>query len=141
MLGAHAIRAPQPPFPEGSWFVVYDDAHGTLIELLPWGKTLDPDVPGMRDDPEMRPYHGTHVLLQTSQTANTVLSVARLLGWRAIPATTGFFSFTKVWVEGTFLVEIMTAEQAQEYVAAITCGGLAGLDARLRGMEAALART
>jgi len=139
MLGARAIRAPQPPFPAGSWFVLFGDSQGSLIEVLPWGKTLDPDVAGgMRDDPEMRAYHGTHLLLQTSERADTVLSVAKLHSWRALPASAGLFSFTKVWVEGTFLVEIMTRDQAREYVAAFGREGLSSIDSKLRGLEAAL---
>jgi hypothetical protein len=141
MLGARALRAPQPPFPAGSWFVVYGDAQGSLLEVLPWGKALDPEASGgMRDDPAMRQYHGTHVLLQTSRTPEDILSIAKAHGWRALPASAGLFSFTKVWIEGTFLVEIMTPEQARDYVKTFNHEGLTTLDAKLRGIEAALAR-
>lgn len=87
----------------------------------------------------MRAYQGTQLLLQTAETTDTILAVARLHGWRTLAASAGFFSFTKVWVEGTFLVEIMTAEQAREYVATFSREGLMSLDGKLRGVEAALA--
>jgi hypothetical protein len=140
ILGAHAIRAPHPPFPEGSWFVVYGDPQGTLIEVLPWGKVLHPEAAGgMRDDVEMRPYHGTHVLLGTSRSVDEVLSMARAHGWRAGLASAGLFSFIKVWVDDTFLVEVLTPEQAGDYVQAFNRDGLMTLDLRLRQIEASLA--
>lgn len=140
ILGAHAIRAPQPPFPEGSWFVVYGDAQGTLIEVLPWGKVLHPEATaGMRDDPDMRPHHGTHVLLGTSRSVDDVLAMAKAHGWRAGLASAGLFSFVKVWVDDTFLVEVMTPEQTEDYVRAFNRDGLMTLDQRLRQIEAAIA--
>lgn len=138
ILGAHAIRAPHPPFPQGSWFVVFGDSQGTLIEILPWGKVLDPEVAGMGDDPEMRPHHGTHVLLQTSRSAEEVLSMAKAHGWRAGLASAGLFSFIKVWVDHTFLVEVMPPEQANEYKQVFNREGLMTLDAKLRQIEAAI---
>ena len=139
MLGARALRAPQPPFPTGSWFVVYGDEQGTLIEVLPWSRTIDPSVSnGLGQDPQMREYSGTHLLLQTSQTTEAVLEIAREHAWRTVAASAGFFSFTKVWIEGTFLVEIMTSEQAKEYVATFSRSGLGALDGKLRWIESAL---
>lgn len=139
MLGAQAIRAPQPPFPQGAWFIVYGDSQGSLIEILPWGKVLDPEAPGgMRDDADMRPRHGTHVLLETSQSIDTVLSLAKDCGWRAVLTSAGLFSFVKVWVADDFLVEIMTPEQADDYRTAFNGEGLATLDAKLRALEASI---
>jgi hypothetical protein len=140
ILGAHAIRAPHPPFPEGSWFVVYGNAQGTLIEVLPWGKIQHPQSHGgLRDDPEMRPHSGTHVLLGTSRSADEVLSMAHAHGWRAGVASAGLFSFIKVWVDDTFLVEVLTPEQTRDYVMAFNQDGLMTLDLRLRQIEAAIA--
>jgi hypothetical protein len=140
ILGAHAVRAPQPPFPEGAWFVVYGDSQGTLIEVLPWGKVLDPDVAGgTRDDPDMRPRHGTHVLLGTSRSVDDVLAMAKVYGWRASLANAGLFSFVKVWVDDTFLVEVLTPLQAGDYVAAFNRTGLMTLDQKLRHLEASIA--
>jgi catechol 2,3-dioxygenase-like lactoylglutathione lyase family enzyme len=133
LLGARAVRAPQPPFPLGSWFIAYGDEQGTLIEVLPWSRTLDPEVSnGLGHDPDMRVHTGTHLAVQ---------GIARLHGWRTLPASAGFFSFTKVWIEGTFLVEIMTAEQAKEYVATFSRSGIGALDGKLRWIESALTQS
>jgi hypothetical protein len=140
ILGAHPIRAPQPPFPDGAWFVVYGDPQGTLIEILPWGKVLDPDAPGgMRDDPDMRSRHGTHVLLGSSRSVDEVLSMAKALGWRASLTSAGLFSFVKVWVDDTFLVEVLTRQQAHDYVTTFNREGLMTLDGKLRNLEARIA--
>jgi hypothetical protein len=142
LLGARAVRAPQPPFPLGSWFIAYGDEQGTLIEVLPWSRTLDPEVSnGLGHDPDMRVHTGTHLLLQTSLSTEAVQGIARLHGWRTLPASAGFFSFTKVWIEGTFLVEIMTAEQAKEYVATFSRSGIGALDGKLRWIESALTQS
>ena len=56
------------------------------------------------------------------------------------PASAGFFSFTKVWIEGAFLIEIMTAEQAKEYVATFSRSRIGALDGKLRWIESALSK-
>ena len=140
ILGAHAVRAPQPPFPEGSWFVVYGDAQGTLIEVLPWGKIQHPEAKGeLHDDPEMRPHNGTHVLLSSSRSVDEVLSLAKAHGWRAALTSAGLFSFIKVWVDDVFLVEVMTPEQTRDYVTSFNRDGLLTLDLRLRQIEEEIA--
>jgi hypothetical protein len=140
MLGVKAIRAAAPPFPDGTWFVVYGDAQGSLIEVLPWNSVLDPDAPGgSRDDLAMRERTGNHVLLRTHRTIEAIVSIAAIHGWRATLTDAGFFKFIKVWVEDTFLVEMMTPEQATEYIATFGSEGLATLDGKLRELEAALA--
>src|SRR5262245_58099359 len=84
MLGVDAIAAPAPPFPAGAWFVVFGDAQGSLIEVLPWGKTLDPDARGMCDDLGMRQRSGSHLLTQTTRSTETVLALAQAHDWRAL---------------------------------------------------------
>jgi hypothetical protein len=135
MLGVQAVAAPTPPFPTGAWFVVFGDMQGSLIEVLPWGKTLDPDTRGMCDDLGMRSRSGSHLLTRTTRSAADVLTIARAHDWRASPASAGLFDFTKVWVENTFLIEIMTTDQARDYVRAFGSPGIATLDARLRALE------
>jgi hypothetical protein len=139
LLGAQAIKAPSPPFPTGAWFVCLGDAHGTLLEVLPWGSVLAPGLPGGKGvDEAMREHTATHVLLTTPRATDQIERIATEEGWRWSHADAGLFSFTKVWVEETFLVELMTPEQSNAYVAVFGRSGAATIDSRMRGLERAL---
>lgn len=141
LLGGAALRAPCPPFPTGSWFVCLGDAHGTLLEVLPWGHVQDPLAGGAkRVDGLMRERSSTHLLMQTPLDALAIETIAREAGWDCAPASAGFFSFTKVWIEGGFLIELMTPEQAAVYTATFGATGLPSLDGKLRELEQALSR-
>ena len=51
---------------------------------------------------------------------------------------TGLFRFTKVWVEPSLLLELLSPDQAPAYVACFGAEGAPHLDARLRDLERAL---
>ncbi len=140
MLGAKAVRAPAPPFPYAAWFVCCGDDAGTLIEVMPWGETRDAGSPrGVGFDAEMRGTSGSHVLMSTQQRADQVFCLAEREDWRVENADAGLFKFIKVWVENTFLVELMTPEMTREYIAAFGAEGTGEIDAKLRALETAMA--
>jgi hypothetical protein len=139
MLGARALRAPAPPFPRAAWFVCCGDEAGTLIEVMPWGETRDAGSPrGVGYDADMRGTSGSHVLMSTTQRADTIFRLAELEDWRVENADAGLFKFIKVWVENAFLVELMTPEMTEAYCAAFG-GEAAEIDANLRQLETAIA--
>jgi hypothetical protein len=139
LLDCTALRAPCPPFPTGSWFVCLGDAFGTLLEVLPWGHVQDKERGGVKSvDDLMRDQSSTHILIQTPRSTSQVETIANEEGWDCLPASAGFFDFTKVWVEGTFLIEIMTPEQATSYTANFGTKGMPDLDSKLRELERAM---
>jgi hypothetical protein len=139
LLDCTALRAPCPPFPNGSWFVCLGDALGTLLEVLPWGYVQDKEGGiGKSVDDLMRDRSSTHVLIQTPRSTSQIETIANEEGWDCLPASAGFFDFTKVWVEGTFLIELMTPEQAMSYTANFGIGGMPELDDKLRELEHAM---
>jgi hypothetical protein len=134
-----AVRAPSPPFPDGSWFVCYGDAQGSLIEVLPWGIVLDPLMNGGMDhDDQMRNRSGFHVLVKTPLDVGTVLALAAREDWRARIADERGFKVIKIWIENTFLIELMTPDMAEAYSAMYGAKGMPLLDERLRFIEMAL---
>lgn len=142
LLDCAALRAPCPPFPTGSWFVCLGDAHGTLLEVLPWGHVQDKEGGGAKAvDPSMRDRSSTHVLLQTPCSIAQIEHIVAEEGWDSSQASAGFFTFVKVWVEGVFLVELMTPEQAASYVASFGVGGMSALDGKLRELERSIQKT
>jgi hypothetical protein len=139
LLDCTALRAPCPPFPTGSWFVCLGDAFGTLLEVLPWGHVQDKERGGAKSvDDLMRDRSSTHILLQTPRSTSQIEAIANEERWDCLPASAGFFNFTKVWVEGTFLVELMTLEQAMFYTANFGTEGMLELDGKLRELERAM---
>jgi hypothetical protein len=137
LLCAVAVRAPSPPFPGGSWFVVCGDACGGMIELTPWGYVVDP-VAGLAHDPEMRPRSASHVLAGSALPAGELMARARRRGLAARVVDTGLFGFVKIWVEEGLLLEVLPPEQLPRYVACFGESGVADLDSRLRSLEAAI---
>lgn len=141
MLDAVAIRAPAPPFPADSWLVCFGDDHGSLIEVMPWGAVREPaSAGGVGHDGGMRRHSGSHLLVTTPRSPEHVLAIAAREEWQAESGSAGLFHFTKVWIENTFLFEIMTPEQASAYAAAFNAEGLATLDHKLRQIERALSK-
>jgi hypothetical protein len=139
LLGATAVRAPNPPFPNGAWFVCYGDAKGSLIEVLPWGIVLDPLMAGGMDhDDQMRNRSGSHMLVKTPLDAGTVLALAAREDWRARVASERGFKVIKLWIENSFLIEMMTPEMAKAYAGIYGARGMPLLEERLRFIEAAL---
>ncbi|HTE05677.1 MAG TPA: hypothetical protein VK824_05725 [Planctomycetota bacterium] len=138
LLDARALAAPCPPFPAGSWFVCEGDAAGTLLEVLPWGHVQERGRSAHGLDASMRERTSTHLLLRTPRSSGEIRSMAAELGWECVDANAGFFQFHKLWVEGAFLVELMTPAQSEGYVLHFGAAGIGSLDGKLRELERAL---
>ena len=83
---AAAVRAPTPPFPTGSRLVVFGDAQGSFLEVLPATSVFDPDAPlGMRQRPETLEMMSTHVLISAAKSGDAIKSAAVREGWRGRP--------------------------------------------------------
>ena len=137
MLDATVIRAPSPPFPDGSWFVCYGDAGGSFLEIIPWGNVLDPEAKfGIGYDEAMRPRSGAHVLVSTPHSVQAVETAAARQRWRSQIVDARLFKVLKVWVENTSLVEFLPPEFAPAYLETFATAGLVALDAKLRELEA-----
>lgn len=138
LLAANAFRAPCPPFPTGSWFVCLGDVHGTMLEILPWSYVQDKQGLRRISDELMGAGTSTHLFMQSPLSTVEIAECAAELGWSAHPVSTGLFEFTKIWVENQFLLELMTLEQAEEYMSHFGAFGIATLDGKLRGLERTL---
>jgi hypothetical protein len=135
-LGASAVRAPTPPFPAGSRFVCAGDERGSYLEVLPLDAVFDPAAPsGLRRDERAAVHTGGHALVSTPHAADAILRRADSVGWQAEVARTPLFSVVKVWIENRTLLELLPSEWADDYLATFGNAGIAGLDAKLRGLE------
>lgn len=136
MLAATAMRAPSPPFPQDSWFVLYGDEAGSFIEILPWGAVLTPETRlGIGEDPGMRPYAGSHVLLSTRLSEEEVRALAERQGWPVQLVDARLFTVLKMWIDKTTLVELLTPAMRSAYVETFGRQGMASLNGKLRALE------
>ncbi len=124
---------PFPPAP-GSFFVMANDGRGTAIEVTPAGTILVPGdgLPDENDldaetaefeakfvQSELRPkYVATHLNINTKKSIDEIRAIANREGWRVLVCNRdgGLFQLIEVWLEDTFMLEVMTPEQTARYV-------------------------
>lgn len=127
------IVFPFPPAP-GSFFVLANDGRGSAVEITPAGTVLMPGE-GLPDDNDLdavteefeakfvqsdfRPtYVATHLNISTKKSIEEIREIARRQGWRVLVCNRGegLFQLVEVWIENTFMLEVMTPEQTARYV-------------------------
>jgi len=124
---------PFPPAPN-SFFVLANDGRGTAVEITPTGTILIPgeglpdenDLTSSTHDNEARFVHddnapkyvATHLNINTRKSIEEIREIAKREGWRVLVCNRGegMFQLLEVWVENTFLLEVMTPEQTARYV-------------------------
>jgi hypothetical protein len=124
---------PFPPAP-GSFFVIANDGKGTAVEITPSGTVLVPGE-GLPDEndlsaateeyeaqfvqSELKPrYVATHLNISTEKSIEEIRDLAKGEGWRVLVCNRGggLFQLVEVWIENTFMLEVMTPEQTRRYV-------------------------
>lgn len=124
---------PFPPAP-GSFFVIANDGKGTAVEITPAGTVLVPgeglpdenDLTAATEEFEARfvksdlvpRYVATHLNISTKKTIDEIRELAKAEDWRVLVCNRaeGLFQLIEVWVENTFMLEVMTEEQTARYV-------------------------
>jgi len=127
---------PFPPAPD-SFLVIANDGRGTAVEITPAGTVLvpgeglpdenDPDVATEEFEAqfvqsEFKPtYVATHLNISTKKSIDEIREIAKREGWRVLVCNRGegLFQLIEVWVENTFMLEVMTPEQTARYVEVI----------------------
>lgn len=124
---------PFPPAPN-SFFVLANDGKGTAIEIIPNGTVLVPGE-GLPDEDDQNAvteefegqfvqsdlvprYVATHLNISTEKSIEEIRELANREGWRVLVCNRGggLFQLVEVWVENTFMLEVMTPEQTRRYV-------------------------
>jgi hypothetical protein len=111
---------PFPPVAEGSWLAIAGDDRGTTIEVYPAGAELQP-TEGPADavavmNPQPRQYVATHAAIASPLSAEAVQAMAAERGWTTKYCKRGGrFGVIELWVENSFLLEVMTPEMQREY--------------------------
>lgn len=124
---------PFPPSPD-SFIVLANDGRGTAVEVTPAGTVLMPgeglppedDSNAMTEQhearfvqSELRPrYVATHLNVNTEKSIEQIRQIARREGWRVLVANRdrGLFQLIELWVENSFMLEVMTPEMTARYI-------------------------
>jgi catechol 2,3-dioxygenase-like lactoylglutathione lyase family enzyme len=108
-----------PPNP-GSCMVFKADGRGTGIEIYPAGSVMAPNgEPGaiFLRQPETAGRSPTHFALSIEMTQDQAMARARAEGWDTFVCDRGgHFRVVEVWVENTWLVELLPPAFAVEYL-------------------------
>ena len=124
---------PFPPAPN-SFFVIANDGKGTAVEVTPAGTVLVPgeglpsegDLEALTEEFEAKfvqsefvpRYVATHLNISTHLNIDEIKAIANREGWRVLVCNRveGLFQLVELWIEDTFMLEVMTPEQTQRYV-------------------------
>jgi hypothetical protein len=135
------IATPFPPvMGEASWMAMAGDDRNTTVEVYPRGTELvegegDTDAYGVIGGNGAR--SATHFAMATNLGVEQVRAISAREGWPVkYRKRGGVFGVMELWIEGTRMVEVMTREMQDEYLAAITIEGWQGFLAS-QGTQAA----
>lgn len=122
VLDGKVVPAP-PNFPRGSWFVLAGDAHGTLLEVLPFGTEMRPDAGEAGFHTDVVPnsnYAGAHAYVSVQRNAEEVLAIGARAGWLTRLCDRGPFALIECWIENRQMLEFATPEMTAQYVNLLT---------------------
>jgi hypothetical protein len=123
---------PFPPAPD-SFIVLANDGKGSAVEVTPAGTVLvpgeglppDDDITAATEDFEARfvksdfvpKYVATHLNISTEKSIDEIKAIGKREGWRTLVANRdrGLFQLVELWIEDTFMLEVMTPEQTARY--------------------------
>lgn len=98
------------------------DEHGSAIEVFPSGTELLPDAgagqANFRHNGQTSGYTTTHATVSVRRTKQEIQALAAREGWRAVQLSRGSFDVIEFWIENKVMLELMTPEMTQGYLAA-----------------------
>jgi hypothetical protein len=112
-----------PFFPvPGAYMVVVMDQHGTAIEVLPSGSEI---IPGVEQaecqfvrSPETTQFTATHAAVSVPTSQAEIEQIGAREGWRVLCCNReGLFDVIEFWVENRLMLELLTPEMAEQYLA------------------------
>jgi hypothetical protein len=117
---------PFPPVADGSWIAMAGDERGSAIEVYPLGTELyegagDEGARSRAGRPS--PAGPVHVAIATELAMGDVKNIARRFGAPAKVCSRGPFRVIELWVEGCFMIEVLTPEMQAEYLGAFQFAG------------------
>lgn len=106
------------PISPGAYMVIFDDAYGSGIEVLAkdtiWfaGEVEAQTKPA---DSPMR-FSSTHAALSVSISRETIETIGIREGWLVRFCDRGLFQVIELWLENSFMLELLTPEMMANYL-------------------------
>lgn len=113
----------------GAFMVFARDGHGSGVEIYPAGSVMRPDGAagaGFAHLPATTGESATHFALSVDRSIDEVRAAAADRGWACFECDRGgHFHVMEVWVENSWLIEVLPPAFAAEYLrfAAMVTGG------------------
>ena len=129
------LIAPFPPA-ANSFIVLANDGKGSGVELTPIGTVIVPGegLPteeGFSNETKTEEFEAkfvksdfvpkfvaTHLNINTKKSVEEIKEIGAREGWRTLVCNRGegLFQLIELWVENTFMLEVMTPEMTERYV-------------------------
>ncbi len=111
----------------GAWIAMAGDDRGTQMEIYPAGLELRPGEPDAeygdapRVNPSSSPYTSSHAAIASPLSEDEIHALAAREGWtNRYNKRGGAFGVIEVWVENSFLLEVLTPAMQAEYTSFVT---------------------
>jgi hypothetical protein len=117
---------PFPPVAQGSWIAMAGDDRGSAIEVYPLGTELHEgpgDAPAQAVAGRRSPNGAVHLAIATELDVEAVRRIAARFGAPTKVCSRGPFRVIEMWVEGCFMIEVLTPEMQAEYLASFEFDG------------------
>jgi hypothetical protein len=117
---------PFPPVAQGSWIAMAGDERGSAVEVYPLGTELhegDGEAPARALAGRQARNGPVHVAIATKLGVDEVKAIAKRFGAPAKVCARGPFHVIELWVEGCFMIEVLTPEMQAEYLASFQFDG------------------
>ena len=122
IMGGEAL--PFPPVGVGSWAALAGDTFGSMVEVYPRGTVIregagSEGAYGASAEP--RRNGPTHIAIGTNLEADEIFAIADRNGWVAkYCRREDRFGLIEVWIDGCFMVEVLTPQMQREYLDTVT---------------------
>jgi hypothetical protein len=118
---------PFPPVAQGIWIAMAGDDRGSAIGVYPLGTELHPGEDEAMARSGAPAGHGpVQIAIATALSIEEVEAIAQRCGAPARVANRGPFQVIEFWLEGRFLIEVLTPEMQAEYLASMHFAGWKG---------------
>lgn len=105
-----------------SYIVWFGDEYGSAIELYPAGTEIYLDAAdgraNFRHNASSSGCCATHAAISIPRSGEAIFKMAETQGWRAQELSRGEFNVIEFWIENRVMIELLTQEMAEDYLAA-----------------------
>lgn len=113
-----------PPVSDNAWIVMARDERRSAIEIYPIDTVLreaEGDADALGEATGQAGYTATHAAIATPLSQEQVRAIAAREGWPVkYRKRGGMFGVMELWIEGRQMMEILTQEMQDEYVATMS---------------------